>query len=198
LHCSWKKNLCRHRLEKKNIALLNLSRQSIVFLEKCISVPHDRKTIFCFPSYFISVASHPHKIWICCHYYKRKSRRRKNKNTRKLFGKKKKLLQRYYNYISITKFTPFQRSKHGQDTSSCVYINNRETTYVQIFIVLVKKISEPFSVKIFFSHDMIEVRYNNALTSNSINWCLQSMPTFWNIIFKVCQQTLYYRCLYSN
>jgi hypothetical protein len=28
--------------------------------------------------------------------------------------------------------------------------------------------------------------------------CLQPMPTFWNIIFKVCQQTLYYRCLYSN
>jgi hypothetical protein len=36
---------------KKNIALLNLSRQCIVFMEKCISVPHDRKTIFCFPSH---------------------------------------------------------------------------------------------------------------------------------------------------
>ena len=33
---------------KKNIALLNLSSQCIVFMEKCISVPHDRKTIFAF------------------------------------------------------------------------------------------------------------------------------------------------------
>ena len=37
-------------VRKKNIALLNLSSQCIVFMEKCISVPHDRKTIFCFPS----------------------------------------------------------------------------------------------------------------------------------------------------
>jgi hypothetical protein len=123
--------------------LIELEVNALLYLTSIIS----------YNQYFISVASRPHKIWICCHYYKRKSRRRKNKNTRKLFGKKKKLLQRYYNYISITKFTPFQRSKHGQDTSSCVYINNRETTYVQIFIVLVKKISEPFSVKIFFSHE---------------------------------------------
>ena len=36
---------------KNNIALLNLSSQCIVFMEKCISVPHDRKTIFCFPSH---------------------------------------------------------------------------------------------------------------------------------------------------
>jgi hypothetical protein len=33
---------------KKNIALLNLSSQCIVFMEKCISVPHNRKTIFAF------------------------------------------------------------------------------------------------------------------------------------------------------
>ena len=32
---------------KKNIALLNLS-QCIVFMEKCISVPHDRKKNFAF------------------------------------------------------------------------------------------------------------------------------------------------------
>jgi hypothetical protein len=36
---------------KKNIALLNLSSQCIVFMEKCISVPDDRETNFCFPSY---------------------------------------------------------------------------------------------------------------------------------------------------
>jgi len=36
---------------KNNIALLNFSSQCIVFMEKCISVPHDRKTIFCFPSH---------------------------------------------------------------------------------------------------------------------------------------------------
>ena len=34
---------------KKNIALLNLSSQCIAFMEKCISVPHDRTNIFCFP-----------------------------------------------------------------------------------------------------------------------------------------------------
>jgi hypothetical protein len=38
-------------VRKKNIALLNLSSQCIVFMEKCISVPHDRKTKFCFPSH---------------------------------------------------------------------------------------------------------------------------------------------------
>ena len=32
---------------KKNIALLNLSSQCIVFMEKCISVPRVRKQIFC-------------------------------------------------------------------------------------------------------------------------------------------------------
>jgi hypothetical protein len=37
------KNFCCHRLEKKYIALLNLSRQCIVFMEKYISVPHDRE-----------------------------------------------------------------------------------------------------------------------------------------------------------
>jgi hypothetical protein len=42
---------------------------------------------YSYNQYFISVASRPHKIWICCHYYKRKSRRRKNKNTRKLLNK---------------------------------------------------------------------------------------------------------------
>ena len=36
---------------KKNIALLNLSSQCIVFMEKYISVPHDRKTKFCFSSH---------------------------------------------------------------------------------------------------------------------------------------------------
>jgi hypothetical protein len=35
-------------VRKKNIALLNLSSQCIVFMEKCISVPHDRKNIFAF------------------------------------------------------------------------------------------------------------------------------------------------------
>ena len=34
--------------EKKNIALLNLSSQCIVFMEKCISVPHDGKKIVAF------------------------------------------------------------------------------------------------------------------------------------------------------
>ena len=37
--------------KKKNVALLNLSSQYIVFMEKCISVPHDRKNNFCFPSH---------------------------------------------------------------------------------------------------------------------------------------------------
>jgi hypothetical protein len=120
--------------------LLELEVKALLYLTSIIS----------YNQYFISVVSRPHKIWICCHYYKRKSRRRKNKNTRKLFGKKKKLLQRYYNYISITKFTPFPRSKHGQDTSSCVYINYRETTYVQIFIVLVKKFQNLSQSKYFF------------------------------------------------
>ena len=36
---------------KKNIALLNLSSQCIVFMENYISVPHGRKNIFCFPSH---------------------------------------------------------------------------------------------------------------------------------------------------
>ena len=37
--------------KKKNVALLNLSSQYIVFMEKCIYVPHDRKNNFCFPSH---------------------------------------------------------------------------------------------------------------------------------------------------
>jgi hypothetical protein len=32
-------------VRKKNIALLNLSSQCIVFTEKCIFVPHEKKTI---------------------------------------------------------------------------------------------------------------------------------------------------------
>jgi hypothetical protein len=34
-------------VRKKNIALLNLSSQCIVFMEKGIFVPHEKKTIFC-------------------------------------------------------------------------------------------------------------------------------------------------------
>ena len=38
-------------VRKKIIALLNLSSQCIVFMEKCISVPHDREKNFCFPTH---------------------------------------------------------------------------------------------------------------------------------------------------
>ena len=34
-------------VRKKNLALLNLSSQCIVFTEKCIFVPHEKKTIDC-------------------------------------------------------------------------------------------------------------------------------------------------------
>jgi hypothetical protein len=36
---------------KKNIALLNLGSIKPTDKKKCISVPHDRKTYFCFPSH---------------------------------------------------------------------------------------------------------------------------------------------------
>ena len=78
--------------------------------------------------------------------------------------------------------------------SQCI----RQCLYIILIMYLLVKLI--FVILQFCILRFSKFEYNTQVRVDMMPFggCLQSMPIFWNIIFKVCQQTLYYRCLYNN